>query len=135
MSIMLQDIGYELVRTYDGDYPSETWEFVSSSGYDKHVLRFDTIHGGAWTVECFYQYFQRNDDPNVFVPMSFEPSRDDDRKAPMPTGFNPSRDDTAGKGTWHMRDIPALDMRECVAIAEHITALEYRRLEDDRARR
>lgn len=111
MSIMLQDIGYKLVRTFDGDHPSETWEKEFSNGYDKHELLFDTIHGGAWTVECFWQHFERNYDPNVFIPM----------------GFNPNRDDTAGKGTWHMCDIPALDVRECAAIAEHITALEYGR--------
>ena len=117
MGIMLQDLGYKLVRTFDGDYPSETWEKEFSGGYDKHHLLFDTIHGGAWTVECFWQHFERNDDPNVFVPMS----------------FNPSRDDTAGKGTWHMRDIPALDVRECAAIAEHITALEHERRRKKRA--
>ena len=111
MSIMLHDIGYKLVRSFDGDYPSETWEKEFSNGYDKHELLFDTIHGGAWTVECFWQHFERNDDPNVFIPM----------------GFNPNLDDTAGKGTWYMRDIPALDVRECAAIAEHITALEYER--------
>ena len=111
MSIMLQDIGYRLVRTYNGKYPFETWEKEFSGGYDKHVLEFDTCHGGAWTVECFYQRFESNDDPNAFIPM----------------GFNPNRDDTAGKGTWHMRGIPALDVRECAAIAEHITALEYER--------
>lgn len=111
MSIMLQDIGYELVRSFGGKYPSETWEKEFSGGYDKHHLLFDTIHGGAWTVECFWQHFERSDNPNVFIPM----------------GFNPNRDDTAGKGTWHMRDIPALDVRECAAIAEHITALEYER--------
>ena len=111
MGIMLQDLGYKLVRSFDGEYPSETWEKEFSNGYDKHHLLFDTIHGGAWTVECFWQHFERNDDPNVFIPM----------------GFNPNRDDTAGKGTWYMRDIPALDVRECAAIAEHITALEYGR--------
>ena len=111
MSIMLQDIGYRLVRSFDGKYPSETWEKEFSNGYEKHHLLFDTIHGGAWTVECFWQHFERNDDPNAFIPM----------------GFNPSSDDTADKGTWHMRDIPALDVRECAAIAEHITALEYER--------
>lgn len=111
MGIMLQDKGYKLVRSFDGKYPSEEWEKEFSGGYDKHVLLFDTIHGGAWTVECFWQHFERNDDPNVFVPM----------------GFNPNRNDSAGKGTWHMSDIPALDVRECVAIAEHIKALEYER--------
>lgn len=116
MGIMLQDIGYKLVRTFDGEYPSETWVYEASGGYDRHVLRFDTIHGGAWTVECLYQHFERSDDPNGFIPMD----------------FNPSHDDTAGRGTWHMRDIPALDRRECTAIAEHITYLEHERMKEGR---
>ena len=50
MSIMLQDLGYKLVRSFDGEYPSETWEKEFSNGYDKHHLLFDTIHGGTSEV-------------------------------------------------------------------------------------
>ena len=47
MSIMLQDIGYKLVRICDGKYPSETWDFEASGGYAEP---YKDDFGGRTTV-------------------------------------------------------------------------------------